>query len=295
MSAFNEFNKSQTFFMIKNINRAAILVFFLVSVSCVTSRKLTYLQNEEALSDSTVSATPHNYKVIPYDNLYIKVVTPDPKWSAMFNALPVSTTGLNVSEQSADLVSYLVDGEGMIRIPYAGKISVLGKTLDEITSDVDKALKDYIADASITVKMINNYVSLIGEVKKPGRYPIYKDRMNIFQALALGGDLTDFSNRQKIQIIRQTVKGIVVKEYSLNDRTILTSEFFYVMPNDVIYAKPMRGNNLCRHTEHSCHLKSENALWHAKRAGFSFCRHPTYGRSSCLCRNDIRNRFELWA
>lgn len=241
MSAFNEFNKSQTFFMIKNINRAAILVFFLVSVSCVTSRKLTYLQNEEALSDSTVSATPQNYKVIPYDNLYIKVVTPDPKWSAMFNALPVSTTGLNVSEQSADLVSYLVDGEGMIRIPYAGKISVSGKTLDEITSDVDRALKDYIADASITVKMINNYVSLIGEVKKPGRYPIYKDRMNIFQALALGGDLTDFSNRQKIQIIRQTVKGIVVKEYSLNDRTILTSEFFYVMPNDVIYAKPMRG------------------------------------------------------
>ena len=227
--------------MIKNINRAVILLFFLVTVSCVTSRKLTYLQNEGMHSDSTLSTAPHNYKVIPYDNLYIKVVTPDPKWSAMFNALPVSTTGLNVSEQSADLVSYLVDGEGMIRIPYAGKISVSGKTLDEITSDVDRALKDYIADASITVKMINNYVSLIGEVKKPGRYPIYKDRMNIFQALALGGDLTDFSNRQKIQIIRQTVKGIVVKEYSLNDRTILTSEFFYVMPNDVIYAKPMRG------------------------------------------------------
>ncbi len=227
--------------MFKNNNIAAILLVFLVSVSCVTTKKLTYLQNENALPDSTVSATPHNYKVIPYDNLYIKVVTPDPKWSAMFNALPVATNGINVSEQSADLVSYLVDGDGMIRIPYAGKIFVSGKTLDEITSDVDKALRDYIADASITVKMINNYVSLIGEVKKPGRYPIYKDRMNIFQALALGGDLTDFSNRQKIQIVRQTINGTVVKEFSLIDRTIVTSDFFYVMPNDVIYAKPIKG------------------------------------------------------
>jgi polysaccharide biosynthesis/export protein len=227
--------------MIKNFNKAVFLLFILVSVSCVTTRKLTYLQNEGALSDSTLSTAPHNYKVVPFDNLYIKVVTPDPKWSAMFNALPVTTNGINVSEQSADLISYLVDENGMIQIPYAGKIQAAGKTLTEITTDVDKALKDYIADASISVKMINNYVSLIGEVKKPGRYPIYKDRMNIFQALALGGDLTDFSNRQKIQIIRQTVKGTVVKEYSLNDRTILTSEFFYVMPNDVIYAKPIKG------------------------------------------------------
>jgi polysaccharide biosynthesis/export protein len=227
--------------MIKNISRVVILLFSLVSVSCVTSRKLTYLQNEGARADSTTSTTPHNYKVIPFDNLYIKVVTPDPKWSAMFNALPVATNGINVSEQSADLISYMVDENGMIQIPYAGKIQVAGKTLTEITADVDKALKDYIADASISVKMINNYVSLLGEVKKPGRYPIYKDRMNIFQALALGGDLTDFSNRQKIQIIRQTAKGTVVKEFALNNRSILSSDFFYVMPNDVIYARPIKG------------------------------------------------------
>jgi len=65
--------------------------------------------------------------------------------------------------------------------------------------------------------------------------------LNIFQALALGSDLSDFSNRQKLQIIRQTTGGNVVKEFSLLDRSILSSEFFYVMPNDVIYAKPIRG------------------------------------------------------
>ena len=116
-----------------------------------------------------------------------------------------------------------------------------GKTLETISVDVEAALKNYITDAAITVKLINNYVSLIGEVNNPGRYPIYKDRLNIFQALAMGSDLGDYSNRQQIQIIRQTAGGNVVKEFTLTDRSILSSEFFYVMPNDVIYAKPIKG------------------------------------------------------
>ena len=57
----------------------------------------------------------------------------------------------------------------------------------------------------------------------------------------MGSDLGDYSNRQQIQIIRQTAGGNVIKEFTLTDRSILSSEFFYVMPNDVIYAKPIKG------------------------------------------------------
>lgn len=181
------------------------------------------------------------YLLQPYDNLFIRVVTPDPQLSAMFNTMPVTTYSISVTEQSADLVSYPVDGDGFIQLPYAGRIMVAGKTLAMVTEEVEKILKAYIADAAVSVRMVNNYVSLIGEVQQPGRYPIYKERMNIFQALAMGGDLNEFSNRQKIQILRQTAEGNMVKEFNLTDRSILASEFFYVMPNDVIYAKPMKG------------------------------------------------------
>lgn len=178
---------------------------------------------------------------MPYDNLFIRVITPDPQWAAMFNTMPVATYSISVTEQSADLVSYIVDGDGYIQIPYAGKILVAGKTLAMVTDEMDRLLKGYIADAAITVKMINNYVSLLGEVQRPGKYPIYKERLNIFQALAMAGDLNEYSNRQKIQLIRQTPDGNIIKEFSVNDRSIMASEFFYVMPNDVIYAKPMKG------------------------------------------------------
>ena len=222
--------------------------FFLLSIlaafslaSCVTNKKLTYLQYSGKSKDIIESVTPSPYKVQPYDNLFIRVVTPDPQWSAMFNTMPVSAYGISATEQSADMVSYTVDGDGTIHLPYAGRIIVVGKTLAMITTEVEKVLGGYVTDAAVTVKMINNYVSLLGEVQRPGRYPIYKERMNIFQALAMGGDLGEYSNRRKVQIIRQAPGVNIIKELTLTDRSIMASEFFYVMPNDIIYAQPMKG------------------------------------------------------
>lgn len=219
----------------------AIVLFIGFSISsCITNKKLTYLQQEGIAPDTISTITPSNYKLQPFDNLFIRVVTPDPLLSAMFNPMS-STSSLNFSELSTDLVSYSVEADSSIQLPYAGRVMVAGKTITEATIEVEKALKGYIADASVTVKMVNNYVSLIGEVQRPGRYPIYKSRMSIFQALALAGDLNQFSNRKKVQLIRQTPSGIVVKDFNLTERSIVETEFYYVMPNDVIYVPPIRG------------------------------------------------------
>ena len=216
-----------------------ITTVFFVS-SCVTNKKLTYLQSE-GVREEFIAITPATYIIQPYDNLYIRVVTPDPKLADMFNTMSATLSSISVTEQSADMLSYTVDDDGAIELPYAGRFMVAGKTMKMVKTELDIALKSYIADAVVTVKMVNNYVSIIGEVQRPGKYPIYKDRLNIFQALAMAGDLDKYSNRQKLQIIRQTPDGNTVKEFSLKDRSIIGSQFFYVMPNDVIYAPPMKG------------------------------------------------------
>jgi polysaccharide biosynthesis/export protein len=224
------------------VKQIIITVLAIVSLSsCVTSKKLTYLQADGDRDTLIISVTPSAYKIQPYDNLFIKVITPDPKWSEMFNTMSATGSGISITEQSADMFSYTVGGDGFIELPYAGKFMVAGKTLGVIKTEFQDTLKSYIADASVTVKMVNNYVSLMGEIQKPGRYPIYKDRLNIFQALAMGSDLGEYSDRQKVQVIRQTTDGNIIKNFSLNDRSIMSSEFFYVMPNDIIYAKPMKG------------------------------------------------------
>jgi polysaccharide export outer membrane protein len=224
--------------------RKIILILLLIPLimgSCVTNKKTTYLQGEGAFPDTAITAQPVIYRVQVNDNLYIRVITPDPQWSAMFNTIPQTGYFTAGSEQSVDLISYNVQSSGNIDMPYIGFVQVAGMTLSEVKQVVEDAIKNYLTDAAVTVKLVNNYVSLLGDVKRPGRYPIYKEQMNIFQALAMGGDLDDYSDRYNVQIVRQKPEGTVVEEFDLTKRDILTSEFFYIMPNDVIYAKPMKG------------------------------------------------------
>jgi len=192
--------------------------------------------------DRRVSVTPAAYKIMPYDNLFIRVVTPDPQWSTLFNVMPVGAGG-SVTEESAGLFGYQVDIDGRIEIPFVGKIEVAGKTLAEIKIDLDSIFKGYVTDASITVRLVNNYISILGEVAQPGRYPLTKDRINIFEALSMAGDLSEFSNRQKVQLIRPTPYGPVIKEFSISDRSILSSEFYYIMPNDILYTMPLKAKS----------------------------------------------------
>lgn len=225
------------------------LSYILVISSCISSKKLTYLQYSDRYPNYELSAgetkatlTPSAYKIMPYDNLYIRVITPDPQWSSLFNTMPVGQGGA-VTEESAGLFGYPVDGDGKIEIPFVGKVEVAGKTLSEIKVELDSIFKNYVADASITIRLVNNYISILGEVGMPGRYHLIKDRLNIFEALSMAGDLTVYGDRQKLQLIRPSPYGPIVKEFSLADRSILSTELYYLMPNDIIYVQPNKGRS----------------------------------------------------
>lgn len=222
-----------------------LLSIVLISGSCISRKKLTYLQysNNSAKYDITgeesrISGTPSAYKIMPFDNLYIRVLTPDPQWSELFNTMPAGVGG-TVTEESAALFGYPVDENGQIEIPFVGKISVGGKTTSEIKSDLETEFGNYLTDYAITVRLVNNFISILGEVNNPGRYRLTKERVNIFEALAMASDLSMFSNRQKVQLIRPSPYGPVIREVSLSDRSILSSDLYFVLPNDLIYVMPI--------------------------------------------------------
>ncbi|MBN1386957.1 MAG: polysaccharide biosynthesis/export family protein [Bacteroidales bacterium] len=208
---------------------------------------MTYLQYAEAIDisdmeiyESRPSITPGNYKIIPHDILYIRVITPDPQWSEIFNPLTGGTMGA-MTPESASLFGYPVNDDGFIEIPYVGKQKVVGKTIAQIKTALDSTFQGYVSNAVITCRLVNNHVTVIGEVARPGRYVLNKDRINVFEALSMAGDITEYGDRGNIQLIRPSQFGPMVNEFTLLDRSILSSEYFYVMPNDVIYAPPMKG------------------------------------------------------
>jgi len=209
--------------------------------SCITTKKTAYLQEKERSIYPAELFTPETYRIQPNDNLYIYVSTPDPSLSAIFNAAPAGGV-MRMEESTANLLSYPVQLDGTVDLPYIGSVEVAGKTLNEAKNTIQMEIIDYVTDASITVKLVNNYVSVLGEVNAPGMYPIYKERLNIFQALAMAGDMAEISDRQRINVIRQTPTGSIIEELDLTDKNLVDSEFYYVMPNDIIYAKPIKGS-----------------------------------------------------
>lgn len=218
----------------------AMLLIFLLLNSCVTTRKTTYLQEYKKSEYPEGYTPPDNYLIQPNDNLYIRVSTPDPRWSALFNPMS-GGGGMQLSGDNVNLVSYPVQLDGTVDLPYIGSVNVIGKTLSEVKDIIESIMIDYVADAAVSVLLVNNYVTILGEVNAPGMYPITKERLNVFQAIAMAGDLAPFSNRYRLQIVRQTMEGSVIKEFDITDKNFVDSEFYYVLPNDVIYAKPMKG------------------------------------------------------
>lgn len=206
---------------------------------CVTNKKTTYLQEYEESDYSPYYVPPEDYKIFMGDNIYLNVSTPDPRQSAMFNAMGEGTQGFD--EATAQIYSYAVQIDGTVELPYIGVLKVAGKTLKEVKSLIEDELADYVNDATVTLKLVNNIVTVLGEVTNPGVYPLYQDRLTIFQALALAGDIGDYGDRYKISVIRNSEEGTIVKEFDITDRNIIDTEYYYVLPNDVIYVKPMKG------------------------------------------------------
>jgi len=233
-------------------NLLSTISLILIMSSCMTHKKMTYLRYSEDFDQTIVPdnvlahVTPAEYKIMPYDILFIRVITPDPQWSSLFNTMPTGSS--TFTEESAALFGYPVDMEGNIDIPFVGKVLASGKTISQIKINLDTVFSKYVSDAAITVRLVNNNVSILGEVARPGRYPITRDRLNIFDVLSLAGDIREFGNRKEIQLIRQSPYGPMVKQFSLSDRSILSSEFYYVMPNDVIYVQPASGRMFAQGT-----------------------------------------------
>ncbi len=228
---------------IVSFHRLCLIILVLGAMllnSCVTSKNITYLQEYKDSEYSGDYTPPHDYLIQPNDNLFISISTPDPRLSAIFN-MGGDAGIMTANEASAQLMSYPVQLDGSIELPYIGTVIVAGKTIPQAKVIVESVLVDYVTDAAITVKLINNIVTVLGEVRIPGMYPIYKDRLNIFQALALAGDIDDYGDRYSISIVRQTLDGTIVKKFDITDRNIIDSEFYYILPNDVIYVKPIKG------------------------------------------------------
>ena len=194
-----------------------------------------------------------DYRVRTGDRLYVYVYSIDERVSSMFNA---SGNGINSSQirqgnnigGSYDLYTYLVYEDGTIDYPMVGRIEVRGKTTREVKNDLEHKLMEYVQDQtdlkllSVEVNIVRRSFSVISD-HGSGTFTLDKEKVTIFEALAMAGDIGDFGDRSKVRIIREIEGHTQVKVFDVRSKDIVNSEFYYIEPNDVIYIQRIKGQS----------------------------------------------------
>ena len=221
------------------------LICFLIAVlmtSCIPQKKIKYLQKLQEKDTTAFNARKRNadYKIQVKDNLYIRVFALDEKAFFFFNKQS-TTSSYNdfANDASIYLNSYSVFSDGNIDFPIVGKVYVKDLTVDQIKTILQQLIGEYLKEITVVVKTVNFRVTLVGEVMRPGEFTIYKDELNVFEAISLAGDMTEFANRNRVALIRQVNGGSQVHYLDLTSDQILSSEFYYLQPNDIVYISPL--------------------------------------------------------
>jgi polysaccharide biosynthesis/export protein len=212
---------------------AILLMIF--TGSCVPVKKLSYFNDIDQLEKPVANPKIHK-TILPFDRLYIRILSIDPQTRQIFD-IPEE---VRYSSSSNSILGYLVDETGNIDFPFAGKINVGSLTVTEAAAKIQKALNEYVPNTTIIVKFIDNQVSILGEVQQQGIYPFSQDKINIYEALALGGGLTRYGDRKNVILIRQEGEKIMHHKLNLSDSKIAGKDFYYVLPNDVIVVEPLK-------------------------------------------------------
>jgi polysaccharide export outer membrane protein len=238
-----------------SVKKIFILILPLLLASCVTSKKVNLLQEagKKGIPSYADTLSYEDYRVRVGDRLYVYVYSIDERVSSMFNA---SGNGVNSSQirqgngagGSYDLYTYLVYDDGTIDYPMVGRMNVRGMTTREIKNELEHRLMEYVQDQteykmlSVEVNIVRRSFSVISD-HGSGTFNIDREKVTIFEALAMAGDIGDFGDRSKVRIVREIEGNTQVKVFDVRSDDIVNSEYYYIEPNDVIYIQRIKGQS----------------------------------------------------
>jgi polysaccharide export outer membrane protein len=208
-----------------------VLIFFIAS--CASKKEVVYFQNASSF-ETLVNKNNLSTKFKVDDLVSIYISTLDSEASVPFNLFRGASEGGIRPEQ----VDYLVDENGEIDFPVIGKLKIAGLSPEEVRVYLRNKLSDYLKDPIINIRLRNFSVTILGEVSRPGTYPVNGERISILEALGLAGDLTIKGMRENVMVIRDFDGTKVYTRIDLTKKEVLSSPVFYLTQNDVVYVEP---------------------------------------------------------
>jgi polysaccharide biosynthesis/export protein len=219
------------------------LVFLIVTllVSCTSQKKLAYLQNlPEPTGQESFPMDIPDYKLQPRDVLYISAKAMIPDGTIKDFLSTTGTSGAITSQADAGALSgYNIDSEGNIAIPGIGPIKVSGLKLEETRNKIQELVDKVYLNATVECKLLSFKFTVIGEVRSPGAFINYNNFLTVLEAIGRAGGVGDYGNRDRALVVRPYDKGTKTYRINLQDKNLLTSPAYFLLPNDVVIIEPM--------------------------------------------------------
>lgn len=224
------------------IQRIILLAFvsYFSFTSCVPQKKMLLLKNMEMASEN-VSIDYQNersldYKIKPGDNLFIRAFNMiDEK-----NVLNGDRSTYLTTDAAIYLNSYTVNKDGYIDFPLTGLVEVKNLTVEQAKNKLQESLSVFVKETAVMVKLSNFDLTILGEVTRPGKYKVYQSEINILEALSLAGNLSNFAKTSNVKVVRRTDNGSEIVTLDVGNADILSSPYYYLKPNDIVYVEPMK-------------------------------------------------------
>lgn len=212
--------------------------------SCQLEKKMTYIKNKEekeAKRDTVFSynTKPIKYKINKHDVLMIRFASTNKKVTEFFDDFSGISENSN-QYQNYNMLGFTVDDSGYVEIPIIGKYKASGLSIHELQLALQKEADKYLINSRIIVKLLNFNITFLGEVRKQGVLNVQEDQINLLEALAQMGGITDYGNRENVLIMRKTETGFETFRVDVTDRNLLEDKKFYLFPNDMVIVEPRK-------------------------------------------------------
>ena len=194
----------------------------------------------------TVPYKSENYFLQYNDVVEINIRTTSPELNELFEVGNQQRMNMGQGLMNGGdiffMTGYTLDEEGNVELPLLGDINLKGLTTQQAKTAIEDRLTEYVnrEDLFVRVRLGGIRFSALGEFTRNGNFTILQNQITIFQAIAHAGDMTTIAKRNKVIVVRQYPEGTKTFRLNLNDRRLLSSEFFFILPNDMIYAEPMK-------------------------------------------------------
>jgi polysaccharide export outer membrane protein len=229
----------------KVLSFTGFFLLLLAFAACTSPKKMVYMYDLGVSDTGSIKVARSNFEAAIQKNdlLWITVGGTNLADLPMLNSSLGTVSGGGATANStvgSASIGYLVESDGKIQIPFLGRVNAAGLTRTNLEHFLTEQFKEYTKNPIVNVRYLNQFVTIMGEVMRPGRYNITTERLTIFEALGMAGDLTDFGKRENLLVIREENGERKFERINLLSKSLFESPYFYLRNNDVVYIEPAK-------------------------------------------------------